>query len=97
LIMSAPGFSQTVFTNGCGITPPREVILKTGNPFDAGSQLQAQITSGSTDPTRVPPQLRISGDFPTWTLEFDDGENPTGPGEPDFNDLVMEVNATEVP
>jgi len=30
-------------------------------------------------------------------LEFDDGEDPTRPGEPDFNDLVLEVNATVVP
>jgi PKD repeat protein len=98
LTITAPNFSQTIFTNGCNVKPlPKDFPVNAPNSFAAGTQLQAQITSGSTDPTRVPPQLRISGEFPKWTLEFDDGENPTGPGEPDFNDLVMEVNATEVP
>jgi PKD repeat protein len=96
-LSTTAGFTQTVFTNGCKVAAGTVFTIKGGNAFDAATQLQAQITSGSTDPTRVPPQLRISGDFPKWTLEFDDGENPTGPGEPDFNDLVMEVNATVVP
>jgi PKD repeat protein len=91
------GFTQNIFTNGCKVVPGTEVTIQGGNPFAAGTQLTATITSGSTDPNRVAPQLKITGDFPKWTLEFDDGENPTGPGEPDFNDLVMEVNATVVP
>ena len=39
------------------------------------------------------PQLRVTGNFANgWTLEFDDGF--VGPGEPDFNDLVITVKAT---
>ena len=39
------------------------------------------------------PALRVSGDFAQgWTLVFDDGYG--GPGEPDFNDLVILVKAT---
>jgi PKD repeat protein len=98
LTVSTTGFSQTLFSNGCNVVPGTVFNVKgTNGTFDAGTQLQVQITSGSTDPNRVPPQLRISGTFPTWRLEFDDGENPTGSGEPDFNDLVLDVNATVVP
>ena len=100
LTISVPsqGFSQKLFSSGCTLVAPQTFDVKgTNGTFDAGTQLQVQITSGSTDPARVPPQLRISGDFPKWTLEFDDGEDPTRPGEPDFNDLVLEVNATVVP
>ena len=32
------------------------------------------------------------GAYPTWTLAFDDGVG--GPGEPDFDDLVVTVTAT---
>jgi hypothetical protein len=39
------------------------------------------------------PSLRVSGDFASgWTLTFDDGYG--GPGEPDFNDLVILLKAT---
>ena len=47
------------------------------------------------DPDRIAPALRVTGAYPQWTLEFDDGEDPTGPGEPDFNDIIMTVTATE--
>jgi PKD repeat protein len=94
LTISTTGFSQTLFSNGCKVLPGTVFNVNGANgTFAAGTQLTAQITSGSTDPGRVPPQLRVSGTFPTWRLEFDDGENPTGPGEPDFNDLVLDVNA----
>lgn len=88
---------QNIFGNGCRVPPGTVFRVNFGTPFDAGTQLQAQMTSGSQDPNRIAPQLRVTGDFPTWTLEFDDGENPTGPGEPDFNDIVLTVQATVVP
>ena len=96
LSISVPSqnFLQKIFSSGCTLVAPRTFDVKGENgTFDAGTQLQVQITSGSTDPARVPPQLRISGDFPRWTLEFDDGEDPTETGEPDFNDLVLQVDA----
>ena len=97
-ISTAAGFTQTLFSNGCNVADGTEFHVNgTNGTFEAGTQLRAQVKSGSTDPERVPPSLRISGVFPTWNLEFDDGENPTGPGEPDFNDLVLRVDATVVP
>jgi len=39
------------------------------------------------------PAIRVTGDFANgWTLTFDDGFG--GPGEPDFNDLVILIKAT---
>ncbi len=93
---------QTVFTNGCfdAISP---VILDGPNAdksFDAGTQIQAQFTQGvrdPTDPPTVPPQIKLEGAFPDWTISIDDGGNPTAPGEPDFNDIVLAVHGEVVP
>jgi PKD repeat protein len=97
---------QTVFTNGCNKTqnPDGKVYPINGpNPdgsFDAGTQLEAQFTQGvgdPTDPTTVPPAIQLTGTFRDWTIRIDDGGNPTGPGEPDFDDIVLSVHATTVP
>jgi PKD repeat protein len=89
--------TQTLFTNGC--REPINMVYKVrgDTPLDAGTHLKAEMTSGSTEPDRVAPQTRVSGAFPEWTLEFDDGEDPSNPGEPDFNDIVLRVTATVVP
>ena len=55
------------------------------------------MISGSDDPGRIAPAIRVTGTYPEWLLEFDDGEDPTGEGEPDFNDLVLTVTATAAP
>lgn len=89
--------TETVFTDGCHQPQGTIYQINGGASFSAGTDLLAEVTSGSTDPTRIPPAVSITGAFPTWTLNFDDGEDPTGPGEPDFNDLVMTVTATVVP
>jgi hypothetical protein len=39
----------------------------------------------------------VTGAFPDWTIEFDDGGDPTGAGEPDYNDIVLAVHATAAP
>lgn len=93
--------TETVFTDACHTpvpgTPGATVAINGGNSFNAGTSLSAQMTSGSTDPNRIPPAVHVTGTFPDWTLSFDDGEDPTGPGEPDFNDLTVTVHATIVP
>jgi len=95
LIITAPDPDETVFTDGCSETAPAVFDLNNGAAYAAGTELRAQMISGSDDPERIAPQLRVTGTYPSWTLEFDDGEDPTGPGEPDFNDIVMTVVATE--
>lgn len=86
-----------VFEDGCNETVGTVYEINGGNAFTAGTQLEVQVVSGSDDPDRIAPAIRVTGTYPEWTLEFDDGEDPTGPGEPDFNDLVLTVTATAVP
>jgi PKD repeat protein len=69
--------------------------LNDGNAYVAGTELNAEVISGSLK-QEVAPALRVLGAYPTWTLEFDDGEDATPP-EPDFNDLVITITATPVP
>ncbi len=95
LVITAPDPDETVFTDGCSQTAGDVFNLNGGAAYTAGTELRAQMISGSDDPDRIAPALRVTGAYPEWTLEFDDGEDPTGPGEPDFNDIVMTVTATE--
>lgn len=93
LRITAP-IQATVFTNGCSEPIGTVYTINGGNAFTAGTELVVQVTSGSNDPDRIAPSIRVSGGYPSWTLNFDDGEDPTAPGEPDFNDLVLTVTAT---
>jgi len=94
---------QTIFTDGCFTTPGTVTTLAGPNvdqSFAPGTSIQAQFTQGTPNPGAPavgPPQLRLTGTFPDWTVEFDDGGNPTGVGEPDFNDIVVTVHAQTVP
>ena len=91
---------ETVFTDGCSLTPGTEFTLNGGTAFGAGTSLEAQFTQGAgtpTDPEKGSPATRVTGAFPDWTIEFDDGGAPTAPGEPDFNDIVLTVHAEAAP
>lgn len=100
--ITAP-IQQNVFFNACSQPVGAQVILNGPNPdksFDANTQIQAQFTQGvgqPEDPERGSPAIRLDGAFPTWTISIDDGGNPTGAGEPDFNDIVLTVSAQVVP
>jgi PKD repeat protein len=66
--------------------------LNEGNAYAAGTELNAEVISGSLK-QETAPALRVLGEYPVWTLQFDDGEDATPP-EPDFNDLVITITAT---
>jgi PKD repeat protein len=92
--------SELVFTDACLDDLGTVYEVNGGNAFDAGTQLTFKFTQGAgepDDPPRVPPQIRVEGTYPDWTLSIDDGGNSTAPGEPDFNDLVLTVHATAAP
>lgn len=95
-VITAPAV-DTLFTDGCfapvSPNPGSSFPLNNGAAYTAGTQLDAEVLTGVAGATDA--QLRVTGSFPTWTLEFDDGF--VGPGEPDFNDLVITVQATPVP
>jgi hypothetical protein len=86
---------DTLFTDGCNTpepnTPDATFELDGGTVFTAGTEITAEVISGLPDQDN-PPTVRVLGEFPTWTLEFDDGRG--GLGEPDFNDLRITVTAT---
>jgi PKD repeat protein len=90
-VITQPTPADTLFTDGCFATPGTTFPLNNGAAYTTDTQLAAEVISGVAGTTT--PQLRVTGDFTNgWTLEFDDGF--VGPGEPDFNDLVIQVKAT---
>jgi PKD repeat protein len=95
LVITEPDDPDTVvFDDGCSLNVGDFFDLNGGTAYAAGTELRAQMISGSDDPDRIAPALQVTGTYPEWTLSFDDGEDPTGPGEPDFNDIIMTVTAT---
>jgi PKD repeat protein len=96
---------QTAFFNLCNRTAGEEYIVKdaTGaaaRVFLAGSTLPLRFhqgVKGPNDPPTGDPGIRITGSFPNWTLNVDDGGAAGTEGEPDFNDVVMRVQATTAP
>jgi PKD repeat protein len=95
-VITAP-VVDTLFKDGC-FNPKApddgsSFTLNNGQAFEAGTQLSAEVLTGVTGAES--PQLQVTGNFANgWTLSFDDGF--VGPGEPDFNDLVITVKATPV-
>ena len=54
-------------------------------PFPAATtEISAEVVAPLL---QNPPQLRVTGQYPVWTLAFEDGEDA------DFNDLVMTLRA----
>jgi PKD repeat protein len=91
--ITAP-IAETLFTDGCYAPPLGQPFnLNDGAVFEAGTQLAAEVISGATNQLTAP-SLHVGGAYPTWTLSFDDGVG--GPGEPDFDDLVITVTANPV-
>ena len=94
VILTSP-VRETVFADGCFDAVGVPVSLNSGAAFVAGTTLQFDVVSGSTAslPLLFSPAVRVSGNFASgWTLTFDDGYG--GPGEPDFNDLVVLIKPT---
>jgi PKD repeat protein len=92
----------TLFTDGCNTTEGTSYELGgAGNVFPSGTTIGPEVTSGSQD-LAFPPTLRLQtgSAYPTWILEFDDGEgcgaaDPScGGTEPDFDDLIITITAT---
>jgi hypothetical protein len=65
--------------------------------FQAGTQARLWFTQGGLrpgEPALAPPAGQLTGTFPDWTLNFEDGNRPTAEGEPNFTDLIVGVHAT---
>jgi PKD repeat protein len=95
---------QTAFFNLCSEVVGNQYVVKDANGaptvFEVGSQVALRFTQGladAGDPTPGDPGIQVDGTSPNWTLNIDDGGNPSGGGEPDFNDAVISVTATAAP
>lgn len=74
---------DTLTSDGCYEATVNKQILRPG-PYPAGTEISAEVIAPLLQNA---PQLRVSGDYPEWTLTYEDGEDQ------DFNDLVMTVTA----
>lgn len=92
----------TLFDDGCNTAEGTSYELGgAGNVFTSGTTIVPEVISGSQS-LAFPPTLRLQtgSAYPTWVLEFDDGEgcgdaDPScGGTEPDFDDLVITITAT---
>jgi PKD repeat protein len=77
-----------------------------GGPGDSafvylpGGQVKIQFTQGtahSGDPAPGAPAGQVTGSFPNWTINFEDGAHSGETGEPDFTDVVLQVDAIPPP
>lgn len=73
---------DTLTVDGCYETAGTEIVRV--GPYPANTEISAEIVA----PLLVgAPRLRVTGSYPEWTLEFEDG------ADSDFNDLLMTVTA----
>lgn len=95
---------QTAFFNLCNRTPGEEYTITdaAGAPLviQAGTPIALKFTGGNpgaNDPPTGDAGIKISGGYPNWTLNIDDGGAANTAGEPDFDDVVLSVQATVAP
>ena len=95
---------QAIFFNLCSRVVGSEYTLQddAGLPLvlTAGTALGLRFSQGLPGPSDPPagdPGIRITGTYPNWTLNIDDGGAAGTQGEPDFNDAVVSVTATLAP
>jgi PKD repeat protein len=96
---------QTIFVNLCNRNPGDTYTLRAADGIstlvlEAGTEMAVRFHRGTpapTDPPASDPGVQVDGVSPTWTLNIDDGGLAGAPGEPDFNDAVVTVQATAAP
>jgi hypothetical protein len=85
--ITKPAVTDPVLTaDGCAESPG--VLGEFPGPFAAGTPVSIQIESAKAGGNAG---LRAVGQFPEWTVEFEDG------GDSDFDDLVLLIAALPAP
>jgi len=74
--------SGTLTSDGCYELDGKTLLFS--NPFPAGTEISAEVVAPLL---KNPPQLRVTGEYPVWTLTYEDG------ADADFNDLEMTLTA----
>jgi PKD repeat protein len=78
--------ADTLTVDGCYEDAGKE--LSFAGPFPAGTDISAEVIAPLL---ANPPALRVTGAYPEWTLNYEDG------ADTDFDDLIMTVTALPVP
>jgi hypothetical protein len=73
---------DTLTTDGCYEQAGLEIVR--GGPYPAGTEIGAEVVAPLLQNA---PRLKVTGQYPEWTLEFEDGVDQ------DFNDLIMTLTA----
>lgn len=94
-----PPVADKLFDNVCNQKVGDSIGIFAGNDegrylYGAGTQARIWFHQGVSNHVLNPPQGRVEGTFPNWTISYEDGDHPDVPGEPDFADLVLGVQAT---
>jgi PKD repeat protein len=64
--------------------------------FEVGGRVRIWFDQGTPkagQPAVAPPSAQVTGTFPNWVIHYEDGGRPGDPGEPDFADVVLQVDA----
>jgi PKD repeat protein len=102
-ITTPPPVGDQVFLKVCTLQVGQELGIFGGRLdelwiYQAGSQAHiwfSQGVPGSGQPALSPPAGRVTGSWPDWTLNFEDGAHANDPAEAaDFSDVVVGVHAT---
>ncbi len=72
----------TLTSDGCYEQVGKQLVFAAA--FPAGTEISAEMVAPLLD---NPPQLRVSGSYPEWTLTYEDGMDQ------DFNDMVLTLTA----
>jgi hypothetical protein len=73
---------MTLTEDGCYDQPGKQ--MTSAGAFPAGTEISAEVVAPRLN---MPPQLRVSGNYPEWVLKYEDGVDD------DFNDLMMTLTA----
>jgi PKD repeat protein len=101
-ITTPPPVGDQVFLSVCWRTAGEELGIFGGKldeliVYQTGTQARIWFTQGDAAanvPAPAPSQGQVTGNFPDWTINFEDGDHAGEPGEPDFTDVVLGVHAT---
>jgi PKD repeat protein len=74
--------SATLTQDGCYEQSGKQLVF--AGPFAAGTEIGAEVVAPLL---ANPPQLRVSGEYPEWTLSYEDG------ADEDFNDMLLTLTA----
>jgi PKD repeat protein len=100
-LSTPPPVGDQLFISVCNNKPGDAIGIFGGRldelwVYEAGTQARIWFTQALPKPgqTLNPAAGQLTGNYPDWTLSFEDGDHPGAPGEPDFTDVVVGVHAT---